>query len=185
MRTCLSALALFVLAIVSAPAATIAPGLYGAAGKVLYIGIEHELPDPAENESFDETTGRIGHVASATNLQIRCRVSEIRRVIEAREGRLGASLYYRTAMRRATVVLIHGADAEGREMGFIIPYFVCNGVNVVSYDQRGVGESTGNWFLTSPAQRPRTSSPFTTPFAKIATWTRTESASGALATAAG
>ena len=38
-------------------------------------------------------------------------------------------------------------------MGFIIPYFVCNGVNVISYDQRGVGESRGNWFLTGPVQK--------------------------------
>lgn len=153
MRTCLTALAIFVLAIVPAHAATIAAGLYGAPGKVLYIGIEHELPDPAGNESFNETTGRIGQIEPAKNLRMQCRVSEIRRVIEARQGRLGASLYYRTAMRRATVILIHGADAESREMGFIIPYFVCNGVNVLSYDQRGVGESTGNWFLTSPAQK--------------------------------
>jgi uncharacterized protein len=54
---------------------------------------------------------------------------------------------------RATVILIHGNDPETREMGFIIPFFVCNGVDVISYDQRGVGESAGNWFLNGPGQR--------------------------------
>jgi pimeloyl-ACP methyl ester carboxylesterase len=38
-------------------------------------------------------------------------------------------------------------------MGFVIPFFVCNGVNVISYDQRGVGESAGDWFLNGPGQR--------------------------------
>jgi uncharacterized protein len=51
------------------------------------------------------------------------------------------------------VILIHGNDPEAREMGFIIPFFVLNGVNVISYDQRGVGDSAGNWFLNGPSQR--------------------------------
>jgi uncharacterized protein len=153
MRACVAALAAFVLAIVPAHAETIAAGLYSIHGKFLYVGVEHELPDPPYNESFDEATGRVGPLTSSAGLQMRCRVNETRRVIEARQGPIGASLYYRTALHRATIVLVHGADAEGREMGFIIPYFVCNGVNVISYDQRGVGESAGNWFLTSPAQK--------------------------------
>jgi len=80
-------------------------------------------------------------------------ISEEPRVIEVPAGRLGASLYYVGEAPRATVILIHGNDAETREMGFIIPFFVCNGVNVISYDQRGVGESTGDWLLNGPGQR--------------------------------
>jgi pimeloyl-ACP methyl ester carboxylesterase len=38
-------------------------------------------------------------------------------------------------------------------MGFLIPYFVLNGINVISYDQRGTGKSSGNWQENGPAQR--------------------------------
>ncbi len=69
------------------------------------------------------------------------------------QGRLGVSLYYADAKPRATVLLVHGNDAETREMGFIIPFFACNGMNVLSHDQRGTGDSTGNWFLNGPIQR--------------------------------
>jgi hypothetical protein len=71
------------------------------------------------------------------------------------DGVLGVSLYYRSGAPRTTVMLIHGADAETREMGWIVPYFVCNGVNVISYDQRGTGESSGNWRANGPPDRAR------------------------------
>jgi hypothetical protein len=153
MKTVLLALAAFVLAVGQAKASVIAPGVYLSQGKLLYIGVEHELPHPGQNDFFEPATGRVGDFASARNLIRRCRVSETRRVIAARQGPIGASLYYNGEMPRATVVLIHGADPETREMGFIIPYFVCNGINAISYDQRGVGESPGNWFLTGPVQK--------------------------------
>ena len=38
-------------------------------------------------------------------------------------------------------------------MGYLIPMFALNGVNVVSYDQRGTGESTGSWRDNGPEQR--------------------------------
>ncbi len=38
-------------------------------------------------------------------------------------------------------------------MGWIVAYFACNGVNVISYDQRGTGESSGNWLANGPPQR--------------------------------
>jgi dipeptidyl aminopeptidase/acylaminoacyl peptidase len=38
-------------------------------------------------------------------------------------------------------------------MGFLIPYFVLNGINVISYDQRGTGKSSGNWLQNGPVQR--------------------------------
>jgi uncharacterized protein len=49
--------------------------------------------------------------------------------------------------------LIHGNDPETRDMGFLIPYFVLNGINVISYDQRGTGKSSGNWQQNGPVQR--------------------------------
>jgi alpha-beta hydrolase superfamily lysophospholipase len=87
------------------------------------------------------------------DLRLRSGIFEEPRVIEAPQGRLGLSLYYAGERPRATVILVHGNDPETREMGFIIPFFVCNGVNVISYDQRGVGESAGDWFLNGPGQR--------------------------------
>jgi uncharacterized protein len=86
-------------------------------------------------------------------LHLRSAIFQEPRVVEAPQGRLGLSLYYASERPRATVILVHGNDPETREMGFIIPFFVCNGVNVISYDQRGVGESAGDWFLNGPAQR--------------------------------
>src|SRR5579863_4723309 len=72
-------------------------------------------------------------------------------VVENGADRLGASLWYAPgAGERPTIVLIHGADDETRQMGFLIPYFVSHGLNVVAYDQRGTGESTGNWRFTGP-----------------------------------
>ena len=38
-------------------------------------------------------------------------------------------------------------------MGILIPYFVLNGINVISYDQRGTGKSSGNWLQNGPVQR--------------------------------
>lgn len=32
----------------------------------------------------------------------------------------------------------------------ISPYFVLNGIDVISYDQRGIGASTGNWQASGP-----------------------------------
>ncbi len=40
-------------------------------------------------------------------------------------------------------------------MGWIVPFFVCNGINVISYDQRGTGESSGNWRASGPRDRAR------------------------------
>jgi uncharacterized protein len=136
-----------------AGASTLAPGLYAVAGRTLYVGVEHELPDPPSNDFFEPATQRTGDLRRTAELRLRSGISEERRVIVAPLGRLGFSLFYAGTKRRATVILIHGNDPETREMGFIIPFFVCNGVNVISYDQRGVGESAGNWFLNGPSQR--------------------------------
>lgn len=148
------ALLALVLALTArAQASTLAPGAYVASGHTIYVGVERELPDPASNDFFDSTSQRTGDLHPPRDLRLRHGISEEPRVIEAPEGRLGLSLYYAGEQPRATVILIHGNDPETREMGFIIPYFVCNGINVISYDQRGTGESAGNWFLNGPGQR--------------------------------
>jgi pimeloyl-ACP methyl ester carboxylesterase len=134
-------------------ASSLAPGMYIAAGHTIYVGVQHDLPDPASNDFFDPTSQRTGDLQATDDLHLQRGISEDPRVIEAPQGRLGVSLYYAGEKSRATVILIHGNDPETREMGFIIPFFVCKGVNVISYDQRGVGESTGDWLLNGPPQR--------------------------------
>ena len=148
-----AALAIGLSLIAPVPAGNLAPGLYIAAGHTIYVGVRHELPDPASNDFFDPTSQRTGDLDATQDLHLRSGILEERRVIEAPQGRLGFSLYYAGEQPRATVILIHGNDPEAREMGFIIPFFVCNGINVISYDQRGVGESAGNWLLNGPSQR--------------------------------
>jgi hypothetical protein len=136
-----------------AQASTLAAGLYIVSGHTIYVGIEHEPPAPASNDFFDSMSQHTGDLQVTPDLHLRSGILEDRRVVEAVQGRLGFSLYYAGDGPRTTVILIHGNDPETREMGFIIPFFVCNGINVISYDQRGVGESTGNWFLNGPSQR--------------------------------
>jgi hypothetical protein len=51
------------------------------------------------------------------------------RIIDAPEGALGIALYFTGDAKQATVILIHGNDPETREMGFLIPCFVLNGIN--------------------------------------------------------
>ncbi|HEY0802467.1 MAG TPA: prolyl oligopeptidase family serine peptidase, partial [Steroidobacteraceae bacterium] len=130
------------------------PGLYRTeAGHSIYVGVENEPPDPAINQYFDPGTQRSGELDRSTHLFLQKRIDEERRLIEAPSGQLAVSLYYAGSGRRATIILIHGNDPETREMGFIIPYFVLNGINVISYDQRGTGESSGNWQQNGPTQR--------------------------------
>jgi pimeloyl-ACP methyl ester carboxylesterase len=137
----------------AAQASTLPPGSYTVSGHTIYVGVEHELPDPASNDFFDSTSQGTGDLHAMHDPNIRCGVLEDRRVTGSGQERLGFSLYYAGDGPRASVILIHGNDPETREMGFIIPFFVCNGINVISYDQRGVGESAGNWFLNGPGQR--------------------------------
>jgi pimeloyl-ACP methyl ester carboxylesterase len=148
-----AALAIGLSLVVRAQASSRAPGLYIASGHTLYVGVQHDPPDAASNDFFDSTSQRTGNLHGTRDLRLRSSILEEPRIIETVQGRLGFSLYYAGEMPRATVILIHGNDAETREMGFIIPFFVCNGINVVSYDQRGVGESSGDWLLNGPAQR--------------------------------
>nr|MDQ2681849.1 alpha/beta hydrolase [Candidatus Eremiobacteraeota bacterium] len=153
MKGLFAILAFSVLAPIAASAAPVAPaGLYrDSAGHTLYVGVEHYLPDALSNETFEPRSRVLGSAVGSARL-IRG-IVESRRVLKTANGPLGVSLYSAGVQKRATVILIHGNDPEAREMGFLIPYFVCNGMNVISYDQRGTGDSTGNWFLSGPQQR--------------------------------
>ncbi len=145
---------------------TARPGAYRIAGRIVYIGIEAEPPDEPTLQYYDPETRRIGTLESISGHQYRTAdspkttllldspvspIAEKPFVVEHGSDRLGASLWHAAgAERRSTVILIHGADDETRAMGFLIPYFVSCGLNVVTYDQRGTGASTGNWRYTSP-----------------------------------
>ncbi|HEV3091810.1 MAG TPA: alpha/beta hydrolase [Candidatus Cybelea sp.] len=120
----------------------------------VYVGIEHELPDPPYAQYLNARTGATGKLKSSEHLAQACGTQEERRVVRY-DGVLGVSLYYTDRVARTTVILIHGADDETRQMGWIVPYFVCNGINVISYDQRGTGESSGNWRANGPPDRAR------------------------------
>jgi pimeloyl-ACP methyl ester carboxylesterase len=147
-------LILFIASPSAAGAAALPAGLYlNASGAKVYVGTEHELPDPAYPQYLDARSGTTGAMPSDRHLVSVCAVQEERRVVRSPLGVLGVSLYVRDTAPRSTVLLIHGSDTETREMGWIVPYFACNGVNVISYDQRGTGESTGDWLMNGPPQR--------------------------------
>jgi uncharacterized protein len=135
-------------------AGTLSPGLYrDAAGHSVYVGIENDEPDPPSNEYFDPTTQHTGDIHADSSFKPLKLIREEAAIIDAPGGALGVSLYSTGAGKRTTIMLIHGNDPETREMGFLIPFFVLNGINVISYDQRGTGKSSGNWQENGPAQR--------------------------------
>src|SRR4029077_7434058 len=109
-----AALAIGLSLVAPSQASNIAPGLYAAAGHKIYVGVQHEPPDPPANDFFDSASQRTGDLQATRELQLRSGILEERRVIEAPQGQLGFSLYYRGAIPRATVILIHGNDPETR-----------------------------------------------------------------------
>lgn len=146
--------ALWALAPSLAWAGPLSPGLYrDAAGHAIYVGVENSAPDPPSNQYFDARTRQTGDLPAVSSFTPLKLVHEEAAIIDAAGGALGVSLYSSGAGKRTTVVLIHGNDPETREMGFLIPYFVLNGINVISYDQRGTGKSSGNWQENGPLQR--------------------------------
>jgi uncharacterized protein len=135
-------------------AGPLSPGLYrNAAGQSVYVGVENEAPDPPINEYFDPGTQHTGDLPADSRLRPQTLIRDDDAIIDAPGGALGVSLYSTGDDKRTTIILIHGNDPETREMGFLIPYFVLNGVNVISYDQRGTGKSSGNWQENGPVQR--------------------------------
>jgi len=138
-----------------APIATLMPaGAYRSAdGHVVYVGPEHTLPQRRFDQYYDDTTRRIGDASSLGELRPIATVQERRFVISVDGAKLGASLWYRGTSADPTILLIHGNDDETREMGHLIPYFVLHGMTVIAYDQRGTGDSEGNWRTEGPPQR--------------------------------
>lgn len=145
---------------------TVKLGGYRLDGRTVYVGIEAEPADRPAMQFYDEKTRRTGTLEHISGQEYRTtdfpqmefgldlpisQIVENSFVIEHGLDHLGASLWYAPGARQhPTIVLIHGADDETREMGFLIPYFVSHGLNVVAYDQRGTGESTGSWQFTGP-----------------------------------
>jgi pimeloyl-ACP methyl ester carboxylesterase len=140
-----------------APIATLVPaGAYSAAGgHVVYVGPEHTLPDKRYDQYYDDSTRRIGDASALGTLRPISLLLERRLLLTVDGAKLGASLWYATPRANPAIVLIHGNDDETREMGFLIPYFALHGMTVIAYDQRGTGESEGNWRSEGPPQRAR------------------------------
>jgi hypothetical protein len=140
-----------------------AMGAYRLSGRTVYVGVDAEPPDRPTVQFYDSTTRRMGTLRYVSGRVYRTNgrptltftlgapASPVRErpFIIGGADRLGASLWFApNAKRRATIVLIQGADDSTRQMGFLIPYFVAHGLNVVTYDQRGTGDSVGNWRYT-------------------------------------
>src|SRR5690348_1535297 len=110
------------------------PGLYHtAAGTQAYVGIEHELPDAPAAQAYEPATRRLIDAPKMQGWRLQTAIREQRATVKTPQGALGVSLYYSDDRKRAAVVLVHGNDPETREMGFLIPYFVLHGINVISY----------------------------------------------------
>ena len=143
-----------------------ATGAYRVGSDIVYVGDNGEPPDQPSIQYYDTATRRLGTLDYVSEEAYRTdeqpsrtfdlstligSVAEKPFVVTDRGGRLGASLWCAPgAKRRPTMVLIEGADDSDRRMGFLIPYFIAHGVNVVTYDQRGTGLSTGNWRYAGP-----------------------------------
>ena len=144
-------------------------GRYATANGVVYVGHTAEPPIKPQVEYFDAKTQRIGNLVKVEGDQYRTQekpyldfelrrpeiaVIEDRHAIDDRQGHFGFSLWHvRDATRRPLIVLLEGADDSTRDMGFLIPYFVANGLDVLTFDQRGTGISSGNWRFTRPADK--------------------------------
>src|SRR5579863_8432591 len=141
------------LAAASILAISMVPGLYhDQNGRSLYAALDVDgAPVVSWIDPVNQHDGELPALPKTWRLQRRVR--EKRFIVNAPEGRLGVSLYYADGERRATVIFIHGNDPETRDMGYLIPLFALNGVNVVSYDQRGTGQSTRSWRDNGPVQR--------------------------------
>jgi uncharacterized protein len=140
-------------------------GAYQSAGRIIYVGIEGEPPDHPVAEYYDPGTRRVGRLDPVANQEYRDHgysatftlnspkvgVVEKRFLVGQGSEKLGASLWFTSGARRLpTIILFHGNESETRQMGFLIPYFVAHGLTVVTYDQRGTGESAGDWLSASP-----------------------------------
>src|SRR5579871_1454994 len=69
-----------------ARASTLDPGVYVGSGHTLYVGIEHELPDPASNDFFDATSHHTGDLAAKQTLHLERSISEERHALKTARG---------------------------------------------------------------------------------------------------
>lgn len=143
-------------------------GSYPSADGFVYIGMDGD-PSHPQPGYYDEHSRRLGTLLHASGQHYRSQeapfldfdlkqptvaVVEDRHQLKDANGQLGYSLWHvKDARHRPLIVLIQGADNATRDFGFLVPYFVAHGLDVATYDQRGTGESTGNWRYTSPQSK--------------------------------
>jgi alpha-beta hydrolase superfamily lysophospholipase len=146
-----------------------ADGAYPAGKGLVYVGLEGEPPSRPSLEYFDPATHRTGTLANLQGTQYRSAeqpylrfdlyhpamtVIEDRHLIRDALGNFGFSVWHTPgALSKPLIVLLEGADDSTRDMGFLIPYFVGNGMAVLTFDQRGTGLSSGNWRFIGPAAK--------------------------------
>lgn len=129
-------------------------GVYrGLGGHLMYVGTEHMVPAKPFDQYYDAVTSHIGDARSLPRMRQILNVSERRLLLKTDGSQLGASIWYASQARRATIVLIHGNAPETREIGYLIPFFTSHGMTVVTYDQRGTGQSSGSWSDEGPPDR--------------------------------
>ncbi len=144
-------------------------GSYAIGTRTVYVAVDAEPPDQPSVEFYDTATHRLGTLTLVSGDRYRTdesprlvfqlkhptiAISERRFSVRDAGGPLGFSLWSSHDLEpKATIVLIQGADDSTRNMGFLIPYFVAHGLNVVTYDQRGTGISSGDWRYTSPQSK--------------------------------
>jgi alpha-beta hydrolase superfamily lysophospholipase len=144
-------------------------GRYTTPNGSVYVGRTAEPPASPGIEYFDPATQRIGTLVWVRDDRYRTSdapflnfdlhqpavpVVEDKHVVAGAAGDFGFSVWHQpAAANRATIVLLQGADDSTRDMGFLVPYFVSNGMNVVTYDQRGTGISAGSWQSSGPVEK--------------------------------
>ena len=79
MTRTIGVLAIWLSLVAGARASTLAPGVYDISGDTVYVGVEHELPDPASNDFFDSTTQHTGDLRATPGLHLRSGIMEERR----------------------------------------------------------------------------------------------------------
>ncbi len=146
--------------------ATLPIGAYQFGTDTVYVAPDGEPPDRPSLEYFDAATGMVGDLTLVSGDRYRtegtpvlvfrlshpaAKISERRFLIHDAGGAFGFSLWSSPSIRPlGTIILIQGADDSTRDYGFLTPFFVNHGLNVVTYAQRGTGSSTGNWRSPSP-----------------------------------
>ncbi len=161
--------AFLALALALAGAGSDVTAAYRVAGSVVYVGIDGEPPGRPTIQYYDSKSQRMGTLQHVTGNRYRSSdapvktfnftspsviVQERRFIVGGGQDQIGFSLWYaQNAVHRPTIVLIQGADDSTRQMGFLVPFFVVHGLSVLTYDQRGTGQSAGNWRYAGPVAK--------------------------------